>query len=147
MVIYWLVAGAVFIVIEIITMGLTTIWFTFGAVFGALMAACSLPVWSQIIAFSFISLILLVFTRPWAKKYVNSRIVRTNVDEMIGQTGIVTESIDNLNAKGQIKVNGQIWSAKSMSDDFSIKEGQKVKIESISGVKVIVKPKKGQEDF
>ena len=130
-VMYWLGAAAIFVVIEIITMGLTTIWFAGGALVGAVMAAFSLPLWSQIIAF---------VTRPWALKYLNSRTVRTNADSLIGQTALVTQDIDNLNAKGQVKVEGQIWTARSISDDVQLHEGQKVMIESISGVKVIVKP-------
>ena len=137
---YWLVAAAVFVVIEIMTMGLTTIWFAGGALVGAVMAAVSLPLWSQIIAFAVISVILLILTRPWALKYVNSRTNKTNVDSLIGQTGLVTQDIDNLNAKGQVKVRGQIWTARSISDEVKLHEGQKVSIESISGVKVIVKP-------
>ena len=139
-VMYWLVAAAVFVVIEIMTMGLTTIWFAGGALVGAVMAAVSLPLWSQIIAFAVISVILLILTRPWALKYVNSRTIKTNVDSLIGQTGLVTQDIDNLNAKGQVKVRGQIWTARSISDEVKLHEGQKVSIESISGVKVIVKP-------
>ena len=77
-VMYWLVAAAVFVVIEIMTMGLTTIWFAGGALVGAVMAAVSLPLWSQIIAFAVISVILLILTRPWALKYVNSRTIKTN---------------------------------------------------------------------
>ena len=73
-------------------------------------------------------------------KYVNSRTIKTNVDSLIGQTGLVTQDIDNLNAKGQVKVRGQIWTARSISDEVKLHEGQKVSIESISGVKVIVKP-------
>ena len=134
-VMYWLVAAAVFVVIEIMTMGLTTIWFAGGALVGAVMA-----LWSQIIAFAVISVILLILTRPWALKYVNSRTIKTNVDSLIGQTGLVTQDIDNLNAKGQVKVRGQIWTARSISDEVKLHEGQKVSIESISGVKVIVKP-------
>ena len=136
-VMYWLGAAAIFVVIEIITMGLTTIWFAGGALVGAVMAAFSLPLWSQIIAFVIVSVILLILTRPWALKYLNSRTVRTNADSLIGQTALVTQDIDNLNAKGQVKVEGQIWTARSISDDVQLHEGQKVMIESISGVKVI----------
>lgn len=139
-VMYWLGAAAIFVVIEIITMGLTTIWFAGGALVSAVMAALSLPLWSQIIAFALVSVILLVLTRPWALKYLNNRTVKTNVDSLIGQTGLVTEDIDNLNAKGQVKVKGQIWTARSVSDDVQLHKGEKVVIESISGVKVIVKP-------
>ena len=142
-VMYWLGAAAIFVVIEIITMGLTTIWFAGGALVGAVMAAFSLPLWSQIIAFVIVSVILLILTRPWALKYLNSRTVRTNADSLIGQTALVKETINNMESKGLVQLNGQegqIWTARSISDDVQLHEGQKVMIESISGVKVIVKP-------
>ena len=72
----WLVAAAVFVVIEIMTMGLTTIWFAGGALVGAVMAAVSLPLWSQIIAFAVISVILLILTRPWGYSKSEARIHR-----------------------------------------------------------------------
>ena len=79
-VMYWLGAAAIFVVIEIITMGLTTIWFAGGALVGAVMAAFSLPLWSQIIAFVIVSVILLILTRPWALKYLNSRTDHSSSD-------------------------------------------------------------------
>lgn len=139
-VMYWLGAAAVFVVIEILTMGLTTIWFAGGALIGAAMAAVSLPLWSQIIAFAAVSAVLLILTRPLARKYLNSKTVKTNVDSLVGQTCIVTQEIDNLEAAGQVNVSGQIWTARSVSDETRIAEGEKVVIEAISGVKVIVRP-------
>lgn len=139
-VMYWLAAAAVFVIIEMLTMGLTTVWFAAGALIGALMAALSLPLWSQIIAFAAVSFFLLVLTRPWALKFFNNKRERTNVDSLIGQTGVVTQEIDNLGARGQVRVRGQIWTARSISDERKFSEGEKVVVEKISGVKVIVKP-------
>ena len=136
-VMYWLVAAAVFVVIEIMTMGLTTIWFAGGALVGAVMAAVSLPLWSQIIAFAVISVILLILTRPWALKYVNSRTIKTNVDSLIGKEGIVKQEINNLEAQGVVKLSGMEWSARS-ADDSKIAAGEKVLVQSIDGVKLIV---------
>ena len=136
-VMYWLGAAAIFVVIEIITMGLTTIWFAGGALVGAVMAAFSLPLWSQIIAFAVISVILLILTRPWALKYVNSRTIKTNVDSLIGKEGIVKQEINNLEAQGVVKLSGMEWSARS-ADDSKIAAGEKVLVQSIDGVKLIV---------
>ena len=137
---YWLLAVGVLLVLEMLTLGLTTIWFAGGAFVAFLASLCHVSVPVQIICFLVVSIILLVFTRPIAEKYFNKNREKTNVDSLIGQTGLVTQDIDNLNAKGQVKVRGQIWTARSISDEVKLHEGQKVSIESISGVKVIVKP-------
>ena len=137
-VMYWLVAAAVFVVIEIMTMGLTTIWFAGGALVGAVMAAVSLPLWSQIIAFVIVSVILLILTRPWALKYLNSRTVRTNADSLIGQTALVKETINNMESKGLVQLNGQDWTARSFEAGEIIPEGSEVIVKEIRGVKLIV---------
>ena len=137
-VMYWLGAAAIFVVIEIITMGLTTIWFAGGALVGAVMAAFSLPLWSQIIAFVIVSVILLILTRPWALKYLNSRTVRTNADSLIGQTALVKETINNMESKGLVQLNGQDWTARSFEAGEIIPEGSEVVVKEIRGVKLIV---------
>jgi membrane protein implicated in regulation of membrane protease activity len=142
-VVYWLGAAGFFLLAEIFTLGLTSIWFAGGAAVGALMAALKLPIYAQIGAFVVVSIVLLVLTRPLAQKYLNSKTVRTNAESLIGETGIVTESIDNLYAKGQVTVNGQVWTARSFSDDVLLDKDIKVKVEKISGVKLIVRPVEG----
>jgi membrane protein implicated in regulation of membrane protease activity len=90
-----------------------------------------------------VSVVLLVLTRPLAQRYLNNKTVRTNAESLIGQIGIVTEPIDNLHAKGQVTVNGQVWTARSFSDDVLLDRDIKVKVEKISGVKLIVRPVEG----
>lgn len=139
-VMYWLIAAAAFLICEMITMGLTTIWFAGGALIAALASALHVPLPVQIVLFLAVSLILLVLTRPLAKKYFNNKTVKTNADSLIGQKCIVTKDIDNLRARGQVKVKGQEWTARSYDDDVLIKEDTRVYIERISGVKLIVRP-------
>ena len=119
-------------------LGLTTIWFAGGALVGAVMAAFSLPLWSQIIAFVIVSVILLILTRPWALKYLNSRTVRTNADSLIGQTALVKETINNMESKGLVQLNGQDWTARSFEAGEIIPEGSEVIVKEIRGVKLIV---------
>ena len=138
--VYWLIASAVFLLVEIMTLGLTSIWFAGGAVVAAITALFGVPFWVQMLIFIVVTCLLFALPRPVAKRYLNSKVQKTNTDALIGQTALVTQDIDNLNAKGQVKVEGQIWTARSISDDVQLHEGQKVMIESISGVKVIVKP-------
>lgn len=137
---YWLIAAAVFLAVEVLTLGLTSIWFAGGALMGAVLAACKLPLYVQILAFAVASVVLLILTRPLAGKYLNSRTIRTNAESLIGVTCIVTEPIDNLKAKGQVCVKGQVWTARSISDDILLEKDEKVCIEGISGVKLIVRP-------
>lgn len=139
-VMYWLIAAAAFVLLEILTMGLTTIWFAVGALVGAVMAALGLSLWVQILAFAVVSAIVLLFTRPLARKYLNNRTVRTNAESLIGCVCMVTQTIDNLRAEGQVTVKGQVWTARSTSEEKSIPENTKVRITAISGVKLIVEP-------
>lgn len=139
-VLYWLIAAAVFLVLEILTMGLTTIWFAGGSLVGALLAALNFPLGVQVSAFVVVSILLLILTRPLAKKYLNSRTVKTNVDSLVGRTCIVTQTIDNLRAEGQVSIMGQIWTARSMQDDCILQKDTKVRVKAISGVKLIVEP-------
>ena len=139
-VIYWLVAAAVFLLAEVLTLGLTSIWFAGGAAAAALMAGLKLPLYTQFGVFAVVSVLLLILTRPLAEKYLNKRTIRTNAESLIGATCIVTEAIDNLKARGQVSVKGQVWTARSLSDDLLIEKDQKVRVEEIAGVKLIVSP-------
>ena len=139
-VLYWLIAAAVLLILELLTMGLTTIWFAGGALVGALTAALHLPVGVQVAAFVVVSVVLLIVTRPLAKKYLNSRTVKTNADSLVGRSCIVTQTIDNLRAEGQVTIMGQVWTARSVQDKQILQKDTRVKVKSISGVKLIVEP-------
>lgn len=137
----WLIILVVCIIIEIITMGLTTIWFAGGALVSAIAAAFSAPLWLQIILFLVVSLILLYLTRPIAVKYFNKDRVKTNAESLVGQQAIVISEIDNLQGIGQVTVGGQEWSARSVDENKSLPVGSVVMIRAISGVKLIVEEK------
>ena len=134
----WLALLVVFLVIELATLGLTTIWFAGGALaaFFASMFSANLPI--QIILFGAVSIVLLLFTRPWAVRYVNKDRIKTNAEGLIGKTAVVTEEIQNLAGTGQVLVGGQEWTARAQEEAQTIPEGAKVRILSISGVKLIV---------
>ena len=115
--IIWLVILAVLVVIEIITLGLTTIWFAGGALAALAVSLAGGPLWLQILLFLAVSIVLLVFTRPLAVRYMNKNQQKTNVDSIPGKTGVVVQTIDNLQAAGQVMVVGASWSAKSKTGD------------------------------
>ena len=141
---FWLVIVVVMAVIEIITLGLTTIWFAGGALvaFIASLFGAGLPI--QIALFIIVSFLLLAFTRPFAVRFVNKDRVRTNAESLIGKEAVVLEDINNLKAEGMAGVNGQEWTARS-ADDTVIEKDTVVEIVDIKGVKLIVKAKKEEK--
>ncbi len=140
--IFWLVALVLFIVIEIATMGLTTIWFAGGALLAVVASALGLPLAAQIVLFFAVSFILLYFTRPIAVKYFNKDRVKTNAESLVGRQAIVISEIDNLQGIGQVTVGGMEWSARTAEAGIRLDVGSVVNIIAINGVKLIVEEKK-----
>ncbi|SHO54081.1 NfeD family protein [Anaerocolumna xylanovorans] len=136
--IYWLVALIILLLIEIFTLGLASIWFAGGAVISFIISLFSDNIILEILAFIVVSFVLLYFTRPIAVKYFNGKRVKTNYESLEGSTGKVLETIDNFNGTGVVQVNGLEWTARAYEDSAVIKEGKKVLIKKVSGVKLIV---------
>ena len=132
--VYWLIASAVFLLVEIMTLGLTSIWFAGGAVVAAIVA----PFWVQMLIFIVVTCLLFALTRPVAKRYLNSKVQKTNTDALIGQTALVKETINNMESKGLVQLNGQDWTARSFEAGEIIPEGSEVIVKEIRGVKLIV---------
>lgn len=137
----WLLLLIALIVVELLTMGLTTIWFAAGALAAAIAAALHAPVVVQVALFLVVAVVLLIFTRPIAVKYFNKDRIKTNVESMVGRQAIVTSKINNLEGVGQVTVGGQEWTARSVEESLTIPEGTVVFIRAISGVKLLVEPK------
>ena len=138
--IIWIALIIIFAVVEIITVGLTSIWFAGGAVVALLVDAAGLgPVW-QFAAFVIVSVILLVFTRPWALKYMKPRLVKTNYEAAVDKNVCLTEAVDNIKGTGTAVLNGQEWTARS-ADDTVIPAGSLVVVDAVSGVKLLVHKK------
>lgn len=138
MIVVWLVVSAALIVAEIISLGLTTIWFAIGALAAALVAFLGAGISIQLIVFAVLSLVFLIFTAPVARKHFMRQPEKTNVESLVGMIGVVTDAIDNLKSEGTVSLNGQEWSARSESGE-NIEKDCRVSVVSISGVKLIVK--------
>ena len=137
----WLVLFVLFLVAEALTAQLTTIWFAAGALVSFILALAGVHnIAVQIAVFMAVTAVTLIATRPLVKKMVNKKTVATNADRNIGREAVVTETIDNLAATGAVKINGNIWTARS-ADESTIEEGAVVITEKIDGVKVIVRRK------
>lgn len=137
----WLILLIVLILVELFTMGLTTIWFAAGSLVAAISAALNAPVMVQVVLFFVVSILMLIFTRPVAVKYFNKDRIRTNVESMIGRQAIVVSEINNLEGTGQVTVGGQEWTARSKDENLCIPVGTVVLVCAINGVKLIVEPK------
>ena len=142
---YWLIALAVLLVIEIITLGLTTIWFAGGALVAFLLSLVSDSFILELVVFLVVSLVLLFFTRPIAQKYFNKQRVKTNYESLIGRDGKVIERIDNFNNTGQVVVGGLEWTARALDSQEIIETGERVIIREVSGVKLIVEVEEEEE--
>ena len=140
--IIWLALMAVLLIIEIMTLGLTTIWFAAGALFAFLTALLGLNQGIQIGVFVVVSVVLLFFTRPWAVKYLNTRTVKTNTEALVGKSARVIADINNLKSEGQVVINGLEWTARSSDDTIIFRTGDVVTVVGIEGAKLIVEGQK-----
>lgn len=141
--IIWLIIFLVLLVIEIITLGLTTIWFAAGALVAFATTLFGANQMIQIIVFLAVSVITLVLTRPIAVKYFSKNIVKTNVDELVGKIAQVTKTIEE-DEVGEAVLAGESWIAKSY-DGKIIKEGTRVRVVEIRGTKLIVEKYKEEK--
>jgi len=135
----WLGLLILFLVIEIATVGLTTIWMAGGALGALILDLAGLNLWWQIGAFLVVSFTMLVFTRPFVVKYINSHHEKTNYEGIIGKVVRITEKVDNLQQTGTAVVNGLEWTTRAERDDVILDPGDLAKVVNISGVKLIVK--------
>ena len=137
MTIFWLAAFIAFAIGEAVTVGLVSVWFAVGALAALFAAALGAGLWLQITVFLGVSALALALFKPLSSKFLRPKLSATNADRVIGSAALVTETIDNTQAQGQVKVNGQIWSARS-AQDIVIPVGADVRVLRIEGVKVIV---------
>lgn len=135
----WLALLIVFIVVEIATVQIVTIWFAAGALASLITSLLTENLVIQGAVFLTTSLLSLVFTRPLVKKLMKNDIQPTNADRYIGKEGLVTEEINNILGTGSINVSGISWTARSHEDSIIIPKGTRVVVNKISGVKAIVK--------
>ena len=137
--IFWLVLLIGFIMVEASTVSLVSSWFACGALAALIASSLGAEVWLQVVLFFGVSAVCLALLRPILKKHFTPKLVKTNVDSVVGQKGVVTVAIDNIKAQGQVKLDAMVWTARSASGE-PIPEGSVVCVEKIEGVKVFVTP-------
>ena len=134
----WIILLIVFVLGELATIGLTSIWFAAGALAALITAMAGASPIVQFFVFLVVSILLLAATRPWARKYVNAKMQRTNVDSLVGEIIRISERVSNMDQTGMAVVHGQEWTVRTRNDSEIIEPGEEAKILAISGVKLIV---------
>ena len=137
--IFWLAAMVIFMAAEAMTVTLVSIWFAVGALGAILVALLGGGLILQVTVFLALAVVLLMGLRGVVRKHFTPRITKTNIDSVIGATGIVITPVNNIAALGQVQVNGVEWSARS-TDGAQIPAGTLVRVDKIEGVKVFVSP-------
>ena len=137
---FWLIVSGICFVLEMATVGFLVFWFGIGALFALITSLITDNIIIQTTVFILSSTLLLFLTKPFVKKLTNKDKIQTNAYSIIGKTGIVTREINSKKGIGQIKVESEIWSAKTEVDnDIIIPEGTEVEIIELDGVKAVVK--------
>ncbi len=137
--VFWLIAAGVFFIIEMATIGFLVFWFGIGALLAMATSFITDNILIQALVFIITSTLLLIFTKPLVDKFIKiPKEVKTNAYSIIGKKGIVISKINNIEGVGQIKIDGEVWSAKSATDE-DIPENTEVEIVEIDGVKAVVK--------
>ncbi len=134
----WLAAMIILIIIEIITVGLTTIWFAIGALVAIIISMLGGGIILQLTVFLLVSLGMLIFTRPLAIRYINNSRTRTNYEGIIGKVVRITQDVDNIAGQGRAVVNGQEWAVRSVDERCKLTAGSLAKVVDIKGVRLVV---------
>ena len=136
----WLIISLFFFILEIATSGFLVFWFGIGGLITTIFSLLVKNVIIQTVVFLVTSTLLILFTKPLVAKFAKAEAsVKTNAYSVEGKIGKVTKDIEPIEGRGQVIIDGETWSAKSFDDSF-IPKGTEIKVESLNGVKVIVKP-------
>ena len=139
MALIWLLLMVVFLAVESSTVTVASIWFAVGALAALILSLLDVQTWVQVVVFLAVSCALLAALRPLVKKFITPKIVKTNIDSVIGSIGLVTQTIDNVKAEGQVKLGAMFWTARSASGGV-IPAHTLVQVVRIEGVKAFVEP-------
>lgn len=136
--IWWLGLMILFIIIEIVTLGLYTIWFAGGALAAFFTSIADLPIPGQLGVFVVVSAALFILVRPSVVRKFNKNREKTNVDSIIGECAVVSKQIRNVDGEGQVMLKGMEWTARTTDDNVTLEQGTKVIVRAVEGVKLIV---------
>ena len=124
---------------EAVTMILIAVWFMPGTLVAIVLSLLSVPVWIQVLVWLCVTVVTFIVTGGITQRFFNRRAEPTNADRVLGQEALVTETISAREQTGQVKVLGQLWSARNTDADTDIPAGSTVRVERIEGVRLYVK--------
>ena len=124
---------------EVLTAGFLIFWLSLGSLIAMVVSFFTDNLIIQTTVFLISSVILILATKPLVKKFANIETVKTNAEAIIGKKGLVTKDINSINSTGQVKIEGELWSAIG-KNDMDIPKDTEVEVNEIKGVKVIVTP-------
>ena len=138
---FWLIASGIFFIAEIITTGFLVFWLGIASLITMCVSFFTDNLIIQASIFVILSAILILATKPFVNKFIHKKdnTEKTNAFSIIGKTAIVIKDIDSINGIGQIKVDGEVWSAEGINGS-NIEKGTKVEVKEIDGVRAIVTP-------
>ena len=137
----WLILAGLILIIEAMTAGFLIFWLSIGSLFAMITSFFTDNIFIQTAVFVISSTILIFATKPFVKKFTQFKNpIKTNVYSIIGKTAIVTQEINSIHSTGQIKVDGEVWSAIGENDSSIIPKDSEVKILEVKGVKTVVTP-------
>lgn len=134
----WLIVAGFFFILEIVTTGFLVCWLGVGALFAMVLSFFVDNIVLQVMLFAISSVILILFTKPLVNKFIDKKTIPTNIDSIIGKEGLVIETIDPVKGVGQVKLGGEVWSAKSFVENTVIEKDTRVIVREINGVKLVV---------
>ena len=135
----WLILAGIFVIGEVLTAGFLIFWLGIASLIAMAVSFITDNIIIQTTVFLISSVILILATKPLVKKFAKVETTKTNAFSLIDKKGIVTKDISSINSTGQVKVEGELWSATGESD-IETSKGTEVKIKEIKGVKLIVTP-------
>lgn len=140
MTIAWLIVAVILFIGEMVCPIFFMFWFGVGAIVSLIVSLFTTNIMSQVIVFFVVSLIFVLFMKPLTNKVFKTKAKdELNMNGIIGKTAVVIKDIDNLKGVGEVKINGEVWSAINSNDGIIIETGKKVEIVRVEGVKLIVK--------
>lgn len=142
---FWLIVSGIFFILEMATTGFLVFWLGLGALLAMVLSFFVDNVIIQVTVFAISSILLIVSTKPLVKKFIDKKTIPTNLDSIIGKEGLVVETIDTVKAQGQVKLNGEVWSAKAFDENKIIEKDTKVVVKEITGVKLVVEESEKKE--
>ncbi|HYO69244.1 MAG TPA: NfeD family protein [Archangium sp.] len=135
----WLLAAIIGGALEMALPGFVVLWFAVGALAASLTAALGLGINVQLTIFMGVSLALFAGSRTIFKKAFmrNASKMKTGVEAMVGHEAVVTEALVEGHGGGTVRINGELWSARSLGGGVAV--GELVIVEQVEGLKLWVR--------